>query len=404
MSIMNDALRKKSQEKKHPSGPEIFQKDFGQTPLNRVRTYGIGALVLLVCAAAGFYLYEMMSLSQPVAPVLPSPRRVEPHPNPHGEMVPARQDNGMPALTEATPSVDRLPEMQAEPAKTETRKPTASAPEPADQQAAVPLNIVLPPLSEKTQKASQPEKSVPPPLIEPDEINPQAESAGNTNPTGSGDMVAIADTRTAPVAEELFYRKGLSYHRQNKLEMAIQMYQAVLKKNPDHRPTRFNLAAAYIQVGAFTEARTLLAQLHRQAPENPEILLNLAVVEIGLDRPAQALLFLEDAEKAFAAPTFEILFHKGVAHSRMGDFETALAMYRKAEKLAPDNPRLQLNTAIVFDRLRAYNQAIDRYQIFLDRNPAIPMAERREIETRLRELTVYLTRKANPQAASGQAE
>ncbi len=187
------------------------------------------------------------------------------------------------------------------------------------------------------------------------------------------------------------------------------MYQAVLKRNPDHRSTRFNLSSAYIQMGAFTEARTILEELNRQEPENPDILLNLAVVEIGLDRPEEALTLLESTEKSNVAPTFEILFHKGAAYSRMGDFETALTMYRKAERLAPENPRLRLNTAIVYDSLSQYDQAIGHYQIFLDTNTSLAATERREIETRMRELKAYIMRKttrtpATPRTGPGQAE
>jgi len=191
--------------------------------------------------------------------------------------------------------------------------------------------------------------------------------------------------------------------------MAIQMYQMVLKKNPHHPSTRFNLASAYIQVGAFTQARTILEELNQQEPGNPDILLNLAAAEIGLDRPEQALTFLESAEKEFAAPTFEILFHKGVAHSRMGEFETALTMYKKAERLAPENPRLWLNTAIVYDSMAQYDQAIDHYQIFLNKNTSLTSTEQREIQTRMRELKAYLSQEeskpaVNPQAESGQTK
>ena len=258
------------------------------------------------------------------------------------------------------------------------------------------------------QSLTGPETVGPPPVVEPDETSPQAESSADTRPNPTETVAAAVNTGTDPV-EERFYRKGLSYHRQDKLEMAIQMYQAVLKINPQHRSTRFNLASAYIQVAAFTKARTILVALNRQEPENPEILLNLALVEIGLDRPQQALIFLKSAEKGFGAPTFEILFHQGTAHSRMGDFETALALYQKAEKLAPENPRLWLNKAIVYDSLERYGQAVEHYQIFLERNTSLTSTERREIETRVRELKAYLAQKAsrssaNSQTGFGQAE
>ncbi len=407
MSLMNDALRKKKKEGKDPSGSAIFKDDSGKNSKKKVRIYAITAIVLLVCVIAGFYLYEMISLSRPTAPALQSPPMAEPRVIPPEEPVSPGQDGDMPASSKTAMSLDHLPEKQATPSNTTAMKPASPTPESEVGKAATataPSKTAEQPLPEKTQK-SMTQKKTPPPVIEPEENSPQPEPAGNTNLNPTEESVSAIKTGADSV-EDLFYRKGLSYHRQNKLELAIQMYQAALKKNHDHRSTRFNLASAYIQVGAFTEALIILEELNRQEPENPEILLNLAVVEIGLDRPEEALIFLESAEKSYAAPTFEILFHKGAAYSRMGDFETALDMYRKAERLAPENPRLRLNTAIVYDSLAQYDQAIGHYQIFLDRNTSLTTKEQREIETRMRELKAYIAQKAarpkeNPKVTPG---
>ena len=406
MSLMNDALRKKKKEKKHLSGTEFLKTDSGRTPKNKVRRYGIAALVLLFGAAAGFYLYEMMSLSRTITPAMPPPFMAERNGNPSGALVSSDPDNTRPASSEPGPSMDQLSQEPPSLSGAGAVEPDSPAPEsetPKATPASAPPSAVKQPPPARKQQPRPPAMASPSPVIEPEEAGPRPEPAGNSDLDQAGDVSAAVTMGTDPV-EELFYRKGLSYHRQNRLEPAIQMYQAVLKKNPHHRSSRFNLAAAYIRLSAFTEARTILEELNRQKPENPEILLNLAVVEIGLDRPEQALIFLESAEKEIAAPTFETLFHKGAAHSRMGNYETAIALYRKAEKLAPENHRLQLNTAIVLDKLAQYDQAIDYYQMFLKGSTSPTKAEQREIETRVRELKAYLARQANPQTEAGQAE
>jgi Flp pilus assembly protein TadD len=408
---MNDALRKKKKEQKHPPGTELFKDDSERKTKSKVRIYGIAVIVLLVCAMAGFYLYEMISLSKPMSPALQPPLVAESHVTPPEEAVSEGRVNNMPASSETVASKEPLSKKQPSPSKTTVVEPPSPVEEPDVRKAVPPaehLKKVSQPSPEKKQQPTIPEKTAPPPVIEPEEPIPQPLPAGDLNPKRTEKTVTPMDKETAPV-EELFYQKGLSYHRQNKLDMAIQMYQAVLKRNPNHRSTRFNLASAYIQVASYTEALTILEDLKQQEPGNPEILLNLAVVEIGLDRPKEALVFLDGAEKNVAAPTFEILFHKGAAHSRMGDYETALAMYRKAERVAPGNPRLWLNMAIAYDSLAQYNQAVDNYQRFLDSNTSLTTTERHEIQTRIRELKAYLTLEAaQPSAAqkagSGQAK
>ena len=411
MSLMNDALRKRKNEKKHPPGTEFLKDDSEKKSISKFKRYGIAAIVLLVFALAGYYFYEMISLSRPMAPVQQSPLLADSRVSPPEEPVSSVQEYSLPESSETAIPADRMPDKQVSPPQAMAAKPPLPAPASEigkGAPAGTPQKTVkeLPP--NKIQEPARPEKTVPEPVIEPEEASLQPESAGNADLNQTESVVTAADTGPDPV-QELFYRKGLSYHRQNKLEMAIQMYQMVLKKNPHHPSTRFNLASAYIQVGAFTQARTILEELNQQEPGNPDILLNLAAAEIGLDRPEQALTFLESAEKEFAAPTFEILFHKGVAHSRMGDFETALTMYKKAERLAPENPRLWLNTAIVYDSMVQYDQAIDYYQMFLGRNTSLTTREQREIQTRVRELKAYLSQEdsrpaANPQTESEQAE
>jgi len=404
---MNDALRKKKTEKKHPSGTDFLKDDSAQKTNPKVKTYGIAAILLLVCIIAGFYLYEMMSLSGPMAPSLPSPRLAETPVTPPQISKSPIQDGDMQVPPETIASADALQVKQTIPSKTMATKPASPALKPEGQKAtppAVPLKKAVPQTLENRPEPTSPKKVVDSPsTIEPEMDSPQPEPAGKTDLLQKKEVLPTVDMSTEPVAE-LFYRKGLSYHRQNKLEMAIQMYQAVLKKNPDHRSTRFNLASAYIQVAAFTEAGTLLEELNRQEPKNPDILLNLAAVKIGLDRPEQALTLLESAERETTAPTFEILFHKGAAYSRMGDFETALGMYRKAERLAPKNPRLWLNTAIAYDNLAQYDRAVDHYQIYLDRKTSLTITDRREIETRVRKLKAYLAQQTAQPAESQKTE
>jgi len=412
MSLMNDALRKKKTEKKHPSGTDFLKDDSGQKPKRKFKTYGIAAILLLVCIMAGFYLYEIISLSQPMAPGLPSPRLTDGPANPPQKSDSPGQDGDMQMSNESVVPADVPQAKQTIPSKIMAAKPNAPAPKPEEHKAtpaAAPLKEALSQPVEGGQEPIPPQKVMDvSSTIEPEMDSPRPEPAGKTDLRRKEIAAPAVPIDTEPVAE-LFYRKGLSYHRQNKLELAIQMYQAVLRKKPDHRATRFNLASAYIQVAAFTEAGALLEALNRQEPENPEILLNLAAVKIGLDRPEQALALLERAETESAAPTFEILFHKGAAYSRMGDFDTALGMYRKAERLAPDNPRLWLNTAIAYDNLAQYDRAVDHYQIYLDRKTSLTISDRREIETRVRKLKAYLARKAanpaaNQKTESGQTE
>ncbi len=100
------------------------------------------------------------------------------------------------------------------------------------------------------------------------------------------------DTSLSSHQEALFLKKAYRYHRQGKFNQAIQMYQQVLRVKPDHRDALFNLASAYIQLTAYSEALPLLRKLRSYDDGNPDVLVNLAIVEIGMGNSTEAIRLL----------------------------------------------------------------------------------------------------------------
>ncbi len=193
--------------------------------------------------------------------------------------------------------------------------------------------------------------------------------------------------------EGLFYKKAVSYHRQNKLKMAIQMYLEVLAGNPEHPDALLNLSSAYIQSSAFSKARPLLKKLRSSDPGNPQILLNFAIVEIGLGRPNKAITYLERSEGLTEEPQFEIYFHRGVALSHLEELDAALIWYKRAEELSENNPLLLFNMAVAYDKLERYDKAL-RYYMELLNNAVAPLSdkEKKKVEDRISVLRIFMAR------------
>jgi tetratricopeptide (TPR) repeat protein len=212
-------------------------------------------------------------------------------------------------------------------------------------------------------------------------------------------MQAIVRKETAaplPSREEdLFYQKALRYHRENKLNQAIQMYQQVIRVNPDHRDALFNLSSAYLQLAAYSDAYPLLIQLEVSDHETPNVLVNLAIAEIGLGRPAEAIHLLDSAANKREEPQFKIYFHRAVALSRLGKLEEAQISYKKAEKLNASHHNLIFNLAVLSDKLQRYDEAIQYYGKYLQQNNTLPPLEKIDIEARIRSLHAYLSAKRN---------
>ena len=188
---------------------------------------------------------------------------------------------------------------------------------------------------------------------------------------------------------DLFYQKALRYHRDDRLTQAVQMYQQVLRANPAHRDARFNLGAAYIQLAAYSEANPLLKELRAADPLNPDVLVNCAIVEMGLGRPAEAIQDLDTAARQGAEPRFGIYFHRAVALSRLGRLEEARISYKKAEELNGGHSLLLFNLAVLSDKLHGYDEAARYYEKFLRQGSPLPADEMKQIEDRIRSLRAY---------------
>ncbi|MGB5421863.1 MAG: tetratricopeptide repeat protein [Desulfobacterales bacterium] len=195
--------------------------------------------------------------------------------------------------------------------------------------------------------------------------------------------------------EEIFYQKALSYHREDNLNQAIQMYKQVIRVNPDHRDALFNLSSAYIRLAAYSDAYPLLKQLEVSDHRNPDILVNLAIAEIGLGRPAEAIHLLDWAANQCEEPQFGIYFHRAAALSQLGKLEEARISYKKAEKLNTSHNNLIFNLAVLSDKLQRYDDAIQYYGKFLQQNNALPPHDKKNIEARIRSLHAYLGARRN---------
>ena len=182
---------------------------------------------------------------------------------------------------------------------------------------------------------------------------------------------------------DLLFQKALIFHRRNKLEDAARIYRQVILNKPEHVEALFNLASIYIKTGSFQKACPVLEKLRGLDFENQKILLYLAIVEIGKGNPKRALSYLDMAENRSGDLQFEIFFHRGVANSRMDDLNNAIFWYKKAEQLQPLNDSLIFNSALAYDKMQSYDEAVKYYSLCLQQKD-VAMDEKKMIEARIK--------------------
>jgi thioredoxin-like negative regulator of GroEL len=208
------------------------------------------------------------------------------------------------------------------------------------------------------------------------------------NPEPRPDVTNAAH-EAPPRKSNRFFQRALQFHRRNRLDQAVALYQAALKDEPDHTQARINLVAAYIQTGAYSQAYPLAAKLYSEDPANQQVMLNLAIAHIGCGRDRQALALLDKAENQTEAPMFEIAFHKAVALGHLGRTKSSLACYHRAENMRPDDPGLLFNMALAYDQQQQYGAAVDYYLKYLAHPRERDTLQIRQIRRRIRTLQAY---------------
>jgi len=121
---------------------------------------------------------------------------------------------------------------------------------------------------------------------------------------------------------------GLLLRHQGDLEGAIYWYQRSIEVFPQNSVAHQNLAFAYRIQGRYEEALAEYAILIEIEPENPEGYFGTGQVYIYMERPAEAIPFLETAENLYASSNdypveylWDAQYMLGTAHYLNGDYE-----------------------------------------------------------------------------------
>ncbi|MBC2709546.1 MAG: tetratricopeptide repeat protein [Desulfosarcina sp.] len=234
----------------------------------------------------------------------------------------------------------------------------------------------------------------------PDPAEPAAPAPEPTKPVTAPNTAG--NTTHAQLASQdgdLFFKKAVAYHRNNRLTDAIRLYKQVLQLNINHQGAMLNLAAAYMEQGAYTNARPLLERLNESNPRPKGVLLNLAITAIGTGSPTKALDYLDTAEETADASPYDIQFHRAVAYARMNRLQEALILYKKAEAERPDDPLLQFNLGVTCDALGLYPKALVHYEASVRATSSTSNTASEPVTDRIRTLRRYLGASMVPAAA-----
>jgi len=385
MSLLNDALRKKNRAHEKTEAVGIFQNEPPDKRRSKKKTYGLIALILFVAILSILGLWQFFLHSHaPYEKLQTAGRYTFGSDNLPDKPLEEQQKAGDKAEEQASPvSKEVRPQITLD-----SKTKDEIAPDIVVTAKRIPGSTKPGAIVPENKEVAKGEDGKQAGISKEERIKPKEESKDKKRP----ELLKRYKPSSIPKSEEPFYLKAVGFHRRNELQKAIQMYQEVLKKNPRHYNSRFNLASAYLKTSSFPEAHSILDKLNKSKKRNPQILLNLAIAEIGMGRPQKAISYLNDADALKGRPEFELCFHKGVALSKLGRLDESVAWYKKAEQHNPGHSRLIFNMAVVYDKLQKYQDSLTYYEAFLKNGKIISPKERTEVEKRIRTIMVYMAR------------
>jgi Flp pilus assembly protein TadD len=395
MSLLNDALRKKGRENLSPTNaaPKPSQKTVAQGRRRLFWLLGIGTVSLMAVAfIIGGRLYFFATGTGMTIASSPAAASVPENPGPPASSLARHGSAEITPASAASSSELPVPIGQTRPASVAAPPPTGETTRPAIPSVA---NTATP------DEAPMSDPPAPSPYRE-DPLDPKSTDTGTAMAAVGAPRAGLDPPQPALSEEaqaERYYRKALSYHRQGRLRRAIALYRQTLQTQPLHFDACFNLVSAYIQIGEFTKAHRIAADLHRRDGSNQQVLANLAIAKIGLGQPREALQLLHQVSDLPPASLFTVYLHKGIAFRNLGQMDVALKWYKQAEDLEPDNPQVLFNLALVHDTQEHYADAVHYYQTYLRHGEKDQGKTANDIRRRIKTLRAYLAETAPEEQA-----
>ncbi|MCC7260765.1 MAG: tetratricopeptide repeat protein [Alphaproteobacteria bacterium] len=140
------------------------------------------------------------------------------------------------------------------------------------------------------------------------------------------------------------------------LGTAVNLYRQALAQDGNDLPLRMELASVLMKAGQAREARDILEEAETQAPDNPDILENLAEAYIYVGNSDEAVKLAESAMKK--APRAKLFGIKGVALDMQDEHDAAQEAYREGLKQFPKDDMLQTNLGMSLILQGHYDEAI----------------------------------------------
>ncbi len=164
-----------------------------------------------------------------------------------------------------------------------------------------------------------------------------------------------------------FYKVGVSYLKEGKLQMAFVQFQKALQLDPDNKNVLNSLGLVYLQLEEYDKAEELFLKSVSIDPEFSDAYNNLGVTYMRERQWAKAV---GSFKKALLNPLYQTpekaFYNLGTSYYRMGKFNLSANALRDAIKRAPQFSLAYFQLALVLNKEERYGEAATALQKGID--------------------------------------
>jgi len=170
------------------------------------------------------------------------------------------------------------------------------------------------------------------------------------------------------IALEETFKLAIKNHQENKLDVAQNLYNQVLKIDPSHAHTLNNLGVLFKDNGEYQKAKNYCEKAIEIAPKHADAHNNLGIVLHQLQMNEKAKICFEKAIE-INPNNVNAHYNLGLIFQGFNEYQKAKDCYEKAIEIDPDYATAHNNLGIIFQTSSEYQKAKICYEKAIEINP-----------------------------------
>ena len=167
---------------------------------------------------------------------------------------------------------------------------------------------------------------------------------------------------------EKIFNLAIKNHQEDKTDIALELYNQILKINPNHSQTLNNIAVIFTNSKDYQKAISSYEKAIEINPNFADAHYNLGVIFMKLRDYQKAISCYEKVIES--NPNYaKAYYNQGNTYSELGDYQKALVCYDKAIKINPNYSATHNNLGNIFQKLGDLQKAKDCYEKAIKINP-----------------------------------